>query len=160
MTTIIQRIKQHLQENDGMVATPNMILIAIVFVTGSVVLVMTTSAFNGPINEWYTDTVEEWFTEENGQYSYDAWAAYERNENGTYKGMQYVLYFPNGSCQIMMYPEEAVHNGNADECYMMSYDANGNWDGSYWNYMSGTVQISNDGKTITIDGDEYHAQLP
>lgn len=158
--TITKTIIEHLCDNRGDENISKMTWVAIIFVVGAILLLLTTTAFKEPIKNWYDDTVVEWFSAEHGQYSYDEWSTYEKNENGTYKGMQYVLYFPSGGYQVMMYPSEAVHNGNADECYMMTYDANGNWDGCYWNYMSGTIQISNDGKTITIDGDEYHAQLP
>lgn len=33
-------------------------------------LVLTTSAFQGPVKGWYDHVVDEWFNHENGQFSY------------------------------------------------------------------------------------------
>lgn len=153
-------IKNHLLSNSGDESTSKVIWVAIVFVIGAILLLLVTTAFKEPIQNWYETTVIEWFNGENGQYSYDQWSVYEKNENGTYKGLQYIMYAENGGYQILLFPEDVQHNGSAGDCYMQKYDANGNWDNAEWNYLGGTVVISNDGKTITVDDDVYHAQLP
>lgn len=157
---MISRIKNHLLDNRGDENVSKMTWVAIIFVVGAILLLLTTTAFSGPIKNWYNNTVAEWFNKENGQYLYDEWALYEKNENGTYKELQYILYNEDGSYQVLMYASEVKHNGNAEDCYMASYDANGNWDGCYWNYLSGSTEISNDGRSITVDGNIYYAQLP
>lgn len=156
---MISLIKSHLCDNDGLVATPNMILIAIAFVIGSIVLVTTTAAFKEPIQQWYETTVVEWFAGENGQYSYDEWAAYEKNENGTYKGLDYVLYLSNGKYVVLRSPETLYNTTDFTEVFATEYNADGSIE-TFPCYFVEEIKISNDGRTIRVDGQNYHAQLP
>lgn len=156
---MISLIKSHLCDNDGLVATPNMILIAIAFVIGSIVLVTTTAAFKEPIQQWYETTVVEWFAGENGQYSYDEWAAYEKNENGTYKGLNYVLQFDNGKYVVIDSPGDLYNTSDLTDVFVTEYNADGKAI-RYPCYFVDKIKISSDGRSITLDDQVYHAQLP
>ena len=156
---MFQIIKQHVYDNYGDENTSKMTMVAIVFVVGAILLLLTTTAFQEPIQQWYQNTIAEWFAEDNGQYSFDPWSMYDKNDNGTYKGLEYILYGPNGSYQVLSSPENIV-DGDIFTCSMKQYDANGNWDGKIWDYLQGTVEISSDGRTIVVDGEVYCAQRP
>ena len=74
---MLQAIKSHLQSNSGDTNVSKMIMVAIVFVVGAILLVMVTSATRGPIQHWYETVVVDWFDQsgKNGGYSYDnGWA--------------------------------------------------------------------------------------
>ena len=78
---MINRIKRHLKDNSGDENTSKMTWVAIVFVIGAILLLLTTTAFKEPIQNWYETTVIEWFNGENGQYSYDQWSVYTKDCN-------------------------------------------------------------------------------
>lgn len=67
---MFNQIKEHLSSNSGDTNISKMIMVAIVFVVGAIILVLTTSAFQGPIKGWYDHVVDEWFNHKNGQFSY------------------------------------------------------------------------------------------
>lgn len=85
----MSKLVQHLHDNKGETNVSKMVLVAIVFVVGVVLLVMTTSAFKGPIANWWQARAEDWFADSTGKFAYenDAFWMYERNDNGTYKGV-------------------------------------------------------------------------
>ena len=89
---MITSTKQHLSNNKGDANVSKMTLIAVAFVVGAILLVLTTSAFKNPINRWLAKVSNDWFAEENGEFNLmlDPLAAYEKRENGTYKGLQYI----------------------------------------------------------------------
>lgn len=157
---MINAIKQHLLDNNGDENTSKMIWIAIVFVVGAILLLLITTAFKEPIQEWYDNVVAEWFTEDNGQYSYDEWTKYERNENGTYKDLKYVFYKDDGSYFVLEsnYVKEFDDSKNFNTCFIRDYDANGK--SGFGVHARGATSISPDGKSIVFDGDVYYAQLP
>lgn len=70
---MFQAIKSHLQNNSGDTNVSKMIMIAIVFVVGAILLIMVTSAFRGPVKRWYETVANDWFDQDgnNGGYSYD-----------------------------------------------------------------------------------------
>lgn len=157
---MINRIKNHLLENSGDENVSKMTWVAIIFVVGAILLLLTTTAFKEPIQNWYKDTVAEWFNGENGQYSYNKWSMYKRNENGTYEGIQYVLEFPNGDYWVVSSDvNELPENGTYEGFYTQQYNANGEKIGIE-DWFAGQVEISNDGRTISYDGWEFHAKLP
>lgn len=67
---MFNEIKAHLRSNSGDTNISKMIMVAIVFVVGAILLVLLTSAFQGPIKGWYDHVIDEWFNHENGQFSY------------------------------------------------------------------------------------------
>lgn len=67
---MFNQIKEHLSSNSGDTNISKMIMVAIVFVVGAILLVLLTSAFQGPIKGWYDHVVDEWFNHKNGQFSY------------------------------------------------------------------------------------------
>ena len=57
-------------DNSGDENITKMIWVAIVFIVGAILLVLITSAFNGPIHDWYEKVVNNWFTKDgtNGSF--------------------------------------------------------------------------------------------
>ena len=159
--TITKTIIEHLCDNRGDENISKMTWVAIIFVVGAILLLLTTTAFKGPIQNWYKDTVAEWFSSENGQYSYDEWALYEKNENGTYKDVEYIGYHPDGSYWVLKTDVSKLVDGSTSEdCGYYEYNADGTSTGRMPIYFDADIEISPDGKTITVDGDIYHAQRP
>lgn len=69
----MKRFLLHMRNNAGDTNVSKMIMVAIVFVVGAILLVMVTSAFRGPIDRWFETVVVDWFDNNgnNGGYSYD-----------------------------------------------------------------------------------------
>jgi hypothetical protein len=69
----MKRFLLHMRNNAGDTNVSKMIMVAIVFVVGAILLVMVTSAFRGPIDRWFETVVMDWFDNDgnNGGYSYD-----------------------------------------------------------------------------------------
>lgn len=65
---MFQTIKNHLTDNKGDENISKMIWVAIVFVVGSIMLILITAAFKGPISEWYNGVIKGWFDTKNGAY--------------------------------------------------------------------------------------------
>lgn len=66
---MVTSTKQHLSNNKGDANVSKMTLIAIVFVVGAILLVLTTSAFRNPINRWFEKVTTGWFANENGMFT-------------------------------------------------------------------------------------------
>ena len=152
---------KHLSDNKGDANVSKMTMIAIVFVVGAILLVLTTSAFKNPINRWFETVTKDWFAFENGMFEADnAFLGVERNANGTYKDVEYVYYRPDGSYSVLGGVERATNGSFGFDTFThVSYDANGRV--QYMQGMpGGTCAISQDGTSITIFGMEYVAQPP
>lgn len=150
-----------MRNNSGDANVSKMTLIAIVFVVGAILLVLTTSAFRGPIHNWFSKVTNGWFADENGMFEADnAWLGVEQNENGTYK-TRYIMQLSNGRYAELLTVADAA-NGEFEHFAhaFQYYKANGSFDGIPQEYMSNTCTISPDGKTITIGTDVFVAQLP
>ena len=65
---MFQTIKNHLTDNKGDENISKMIWVAIVFVVGAIMLLLITTAFKGPIKNWYNGVIDDWFNTENGAY--------------------------------------------------------------------------------------------
>ena len=67
---MFKTLRAHLADNRGDENISKMIWVAIAFVVGAILLVMVTSAFQGPIHDWYTGVIKSWFdpSAENGAY--------------------------------------------------------------------------------------------
>lgn len=65
---MFKTLRAHLADNRGDENISKMIWVAIAFVVGAILLIMVTSAFQGPIHDWYENTIKSWFTDENGAY--------------------------------------------------------------------------------------------
>lgn len=65
---MFKKLREHLTGNKGDANISKMTLIAIIFVVGAILLVMTTSAFRGPINRWFSTVTNDWFASENGMF--------------------------------------------------------------------------------------------
>lgn len=93
------KLQQHLRNNKGDANVSKMTIIAIAFVVGAILLVLTTSAFRNPINRWFDKVQASWFADENGMYEADNKFLFaERLENGTIKGATYIYYWEDGQC--------------------------------------------------------------
>ena len=158
---MLKKLREHLTGNKGDANVSKMTLIAIIFVVGAILLVMTTSAFRGPINRWFDKVTDGWFAESNGMFEADnAFLGVEKNANGTYKGVRYICYSSDGSYSVLHGVEQAV-NGRVDDFVLgtSDYTANGGYDGGSM-YFEGDCTISDDGTAITIHGWTYVAQPP
>ena len=161
---MITSTKQHLSNNKGDANVSKMTLIAVAFVVGAILLVLTTSAFKNPINRWLAKVSNDWFAEENGEFNLmlDPLAAYEKRENGTYKGLQYIKYYSDGSYAVLSFPSSPTGYYGYQK-----YTASGQRDGWPWLHGSsgeGVVQsVSDDGLTITFKSSSWGtwtAQVP
>ena len=63
---MFKQIKQHLRENCGDENVSKMTWVAIVFLVGTTLFMLTIAAFKGPIQTWYTDMVAPWFSGDRG----------------------------------------------------------------------------------------------
>lgn len=64
----MQKLIKHMRNNRGDANVSKMVLIALVFVVGAILLVMITSAFRGPINRWLSTVTNDWFADDNGKF--------------------------------------------------------------------------------------------
>lgn len=157
---MLQKLRKHITNHQGDANVSRMTMIAIVFVVGAILLVMTTSAFRNPINRWFSKVSNDWFASENGEFNLmiDPFSGYERNANGTIKGVKYICYFSDGSYEILTGVEGAKNGIVPDYTFWGSnYDASGSFF-SDLSYYSGSCAISDDGTVITFNGQEYVAQ--
>lgn len=156
----MKTLYKHLKSNRGDVNVSKATLVAIVFVVGAILLVMTTSAFRGPITAWIQTRVNDWFKAENGAFEYkiDPFEAYERNENGTYKGLYYRCHMEGDDYWYVSFPESVRNNQDAADVALkmvvcgnpiLGYGPNNE-----------TVEISPDGKTITMGMLVFEAYIP
>lgn len=65
---MLQKLRKHTANHQGDANVSRMTIIAIVFVVGAILLVMTTSAFRNPINRWFSTVANDWFASENGMF--------------------------------------------------------------------------------------------
>lgn len=136
----LQELKRHLSDNHGEENTSKMAWVAIVFVVGAILLLLTTTAFKQPIQDWYNNVIAEWFHDENGQYSYDKWAQFEKYSNGLYKGLEYVCYESDGGYVVVHADMESMKNeANNGDFSLGYYTASGGYryiDDCFNSYMS------------------------
>ena len=142
---------KHLKSNKGDANVSKMTLVAIIFVVGAILLVMTTSAFRGPINRWFEKVTTGWFADSNGMFEADnQFLGYEKNANGTYKDVKYVRYGTDGSwCELVSVTKLTNGRYGDSDVLVQCYDANGR-PGELMLYGGGTCTISDDGKTVTL----------
>ena len=145
-------LKNHIRNNKGDSNVSKMTIIAIVFVVGAILLVLTTSAFRGPIHNWFSKVTTGWFADENGMFEADnAFFGCERNENGTYKGVKYICYFTDGTWVELLTPEAAQNGRFGDYVHSYQYyNADGSYNESPMILFENTCSLSEDGATITI----------
>lgn len=156
---IIKNLKQHLLDNRGDENTSKMIWVAIVFVVGAILLLLITTAFKEPIQNWYENTIAEWFAEKNGQYCSDEFAAYEKNANGTYKDLEYILHLDDGRYVVVQDVEYLTNTTNDMFVDVIEYSTDGIASPRSV-VLSCGVSISNDGSYVVVDNERYYAQLP
>lgn len=151
--------KQHLRDNKGDANVSKMTLIAVVFVVGAILLVLTTSAFRNPINRWFSTVTKDWFADSNGMFEADnRYMFAEREFNGTLKGAVYVLADDNGVTFMVLSIPQDLQNGVPNENIQTFTNFNGNGGlGSYVHPQD--VVISEDGRTITVGTDVYTGYL-
>lgn len=158
---MFKKISKHLRSNKGDANVSKMTMIAIVFVVGAILLVMTTSAFRGPINRWFDKVQASWFADENGMFEADnKFLGYKKNTNGTYKNVEYRCYHADGSFSRLWAPEN-IQNGEFndweigfDDCRPDGVCIGGG------EYVGSDAYISEDGTTIKVDCDTYVAYIP
>ena len=66
---MFKTLRAHLADNRGDENISKMIWVAIVFVVGAILLLMITTAFQGPIKNWYNGVINGWFKEGNGGFN-------------------------------------------------------------------------------------------
>ena len=156
-------LKRHLRNNRGNANVSRMTMIAVVFVVGAILLVMTTSAFRNPINRWFDKVQSGWFGGDNGYYALnDPYVMYERNANGSIKGLNYRLTYSDGS-YVEISAKDIANFPNGT----LSYSTGGYYGGEHedvikngW-FTLGTYydvsdfSLSADGKTLIISEDGY-----
>ena len=156
--------KNHLKDNRGDAHVSKMTIIAIAFVVGAILLVLTTSAFRGPINRWLSTVTNSWFADKNGAFEYSAdgfdpfnnnpFASYEKNDNGTLKDVIYITEWEPGVYYRLKTDASALRTGNKDnQVQMYRCDAAGNIDYEYTTSYSNLwgIQVSDDGSSFTCD---------
>ncbi len=62
----MKHINKYLFNNDADENISKMIIVAIAFVVGAILLVILASAFKGPIAEWWKGVINEWFNDDTG----------------------------------------------------------------------------------------------
>ena len=160
---MFSKIKSHLQSNSGDTNVSKMIMVAIVFVVGAILLMIITSAFNGPITTWFNNVITEWFADTNGEYVLnDPFVFYERNSNGTYKDLQYKCVHPDGTYSIITTPLTHLSNNVGTSVRYTTYNADGSQ--KSFSVLPAHVFISENGQTITLRNNntytDYNVQLP
>ena len=84
---------------------------------------------------------------------------YDKNENGTYKNIQYRLMQPDGTYYVIDFAETLV-NGRYNDFHFTRYSADGVVLNSHV-AECGDISISSDGLTIIEDGwDKWEAFFP
>ena len=153
---MFKRLFKHMRSNSGDSNVSKMTIIAIAFVVGAILLVLTTSAFRNPINRWFGKVTNGWFAEENGMYEADNKFLFaERLQNGTIKGATYIYYWEDddgnvGYCKLTA-PERLTDGQNSkgvcmDELWPgQQYE----WWGSYTTDQY-YFDISDDGSRIDM----------
>lgn len=151
---------KHLKNNRGDANVSKMVLIATVFVVGAILLVLITSAFRNPINRWFEKVSNDWFASENGEFNLmnNPFANYERNENGTYKGIKYTYSDEYGTYTIRGY--DNLSNGDVESFVLWSEVSRPNGDHDYLDYFETTIQFSDDGRSIQVGSETFYAELP
>lgn len=158
---MLKSIKSHLKGNRGDANVSKMTIIAIAFVVGAILLVLTTSAFRNPINRWFSNVTGGWFANENGGFAYnDPFLTAERLENGTFKGAEYRLYDEDGSYMKLEWVSGLTNGRNHSG--FTAYNADGSEMHPGMDPINGyhDVLISEDGKTINVSGMEFTAYFP
>ena len=161
---MLKQIKAHAKNNSGDANVSRMTLIAIVFVVGAILLVLTTSAFRQPINNWFDKVTASWFKDSNGMFEADnRWLFMSKNENGTYENAVYIAIL-GPDTWIMLDMPEGLRNGTEHEGYQGKYGPSTvTHFGSLaigWCNKDSAVSISPDGSYIEIDGEIFQAYLP
>ena len=63
---MIKTAKKLITNNTGDENITKMVWVAIVFIVGAILLVMVSTAFNGPIHDWYQKVIRGWFDKGGG----------------------------------------------------------------------------------------------
>lgn len=154
------KLRAYLRDNSGDSNVSKMTWVALVFVVGTILLILVTSAFRNPIHRWFDKVSNDWFASENGMFEADnPFMFAEKAENGTIKGAKYRLYYDNGGYDELEVPE-GMQNGFDTYC-VVAYNPDGSavLPGFGPEIGQGNVSISEDGSYITIDGYRYEAVL-
>ena len=150
---------KHIRDNKGDANVSKITMVAIVFVVGAILLVLTTSAFRNPINRWFEKVTTGWFASENGMYEADnPFLGYEKNANGTYKGVEYRWTNPDGSYAVVQDVDNAELGGEG-MFVIKFYNAQG-YHTMLEVYEANTSSVSIDGKTLYLDNEEFYATQP
>ena len=164
----MRKLLQHFRNNQGDSNVSKMTIVAIVFVVGAILLVLTTSAFRNPVHNWFSKVTAGWFEEENGMYEADNKFLYaERNTNGTIKDAEYVCYLNDEKTRFFKLPyvNDLVDGQNGDGVCL-----DWNLTGAYvvsWVGDDYTLDISDDGLSINMVDirtgqveETFYAELP
>ena len=65
---MFKKFKSHIQDNAGDSNVSKMVIVATSFVVGAILLIMVSSAFQGPIHTWFSNVTEDWFKESTGSF--------------------------------------------------------------------------------------------
>lgn len=155
---MLQAMRKHMRSNAGDSHVSKMTIIAIVFVVGAILLVLTTSAFRNPVNNWFSKVTAGWFADENGMFEADnPLMMYPKNPNGTYQNAKYVSRNPNGYW-VLECASELVMGGEVKGYYFVRYNQQGERLGTS-TFMAGTASLSDDGMVLTVSGYTFEAEF-
>ena len=155
---MLQAIRKHMRSNAGDAHVSKMTIIAIVFVVGAILLVLTTSAFRSPVNNWFSKVTAGWFADDNGMYEADnPLIAYPKNANGTYQNAQYISR-NGGGYWVLECASELVMGGNVKGYYFVRYNNQGERLGTS-TFMTGTASLSPDGMVLTVANYTFEAEF-
>ena len=159
----MRKILQHIRNNKGDSHVSKMTIVAVVFVVGAILLVLTTSAFRQPINNWFSKVTAGWFANSNGMYEADnPMVGYQRNANGTYQGLYYYYYDATKQQYYVLTPTEAAKGENNGAIIIRYYSADGTYlyTGGITSPVGAPIYASEDGLSLSNFGKTYQAYLP
>lgn len=66
----MKQLNDLLKSNSGDENVSALLWVAIAFVVGAILLILISSAFQGPIHNWFEGVIKSWFNENNGDFTY------------------------------------------------------------------------------------------
>lgn len=157
----MKRFLSHIRNNRGDTNVSRMTMIAVVFVVGAILLVLTTSAFRNPINRWFGKVTNDWFSHDNGMFTQSTLSKLENL--GVKKGTVYAGYDEHGGYLEIHITEDKITYYMTIEGETGSFELslqNTQVNGNIITFEDGSVfEVSSNGSTLqTYDptGNEWY----
>ena len=107
---MFRKIVNHFKNNKGDANVSKATMIAIVFVVGAILLVLTTSAFRNPVNRWFDKVNNDWFSYDNGKFGMNTKSTLDLL--GVKSGTKYAGYNDDGDYyELYIYDDKIVLTG-------------------------------------------------